>query len=262
MRGGAVPLLWDTTAAPSAFEPEDWLSHREAVTGRRRPRLPARAVQTLDGTVWDAAVRAAPDPPDDFTGAGHPFVVLERADGPVVVGLSAKGSYAAGGLDELIALGVRSCVVIGGAGALVEELAPGDLVVADRALRDDGVSHHYVAPGRWIDGNAPLTAALARACRGAHVGPVWTTSAHFRQTLPRLEAFRSDGCLAVDNEAAGAFAVGRARGVAVARLLVVGDSLAAGRFRAPAAAPPVPGAELLAAALVALVRADPADGPR
>jgi nucleoside phosphorylase len=252
MSVGSVPLLWDTSTAPSAFDPEDWLAHREAVTGRHRPRLPSLGVQTVDTAVWEAALVRADGAPDDFTGAGHPFVVLERDHGSVAVALSAKGSYAAGGLDELLALGVRSCVVVGGAGALVDGLPPGALVVADRALRDDGVSHHYVPPGRWVDADGPMTTALAEACPAVTVGPVWTTTAHFRQTVPRLEAFRAEGCVAVDNETAGAFAVGVARGAAVARLLVIGDSLADGRFRAPVRAQPSHGVSTLDVALAAL----------
>jgi Zn-dependent M28 family amino/carboxypeptidase len=40
--------------------------------------------------------------------------------------------------------------------------------------------------------------------------------------------------MAVNNEGAAAFSVGRFRGVQVASLLVVGDTLASGRFTVPA----------------------------
>ena len=57
--------------------------------------------------------------------------------------------------------------------------------------------------------------------------------AHFRQAIPRLRAFRDEGCLVVNNEASSAFAVGRARNAEVAALLNVGDTLAQERFVVP-----------------------------
>ena len=35
------PLLWDTTDAPSAFDPSDWFDYCEAISGRQRPSLPS-----------------------------------------------------------------------------------------------------------------------------------------------------------------------------------------------------------------------------
>ena len=229
------PLTWNTSSEESAFDPEDWLSYRERTSGRDRPKLPPLAVQTLIGSVWDAAVARADDAPDDFTAAGHPFVLLNG--GRIAVGRSAKGSDAAGGLDELLALGVQACVSIGGAGALVPELAVGTLAVPSEALADDGVACHYVGPLRYVEADATLAACLretvAASGAAAHRGRVWTTSAHFRQTVPRLQVFSDEGCVAVDNESAGVFAVGRHRGRAVARLVVVGDTIADRRFHVP-----------------------------
>ena len=230
---GDVPLLWDTSEAASAFDPEDWIALCERETGRARPTLPPDAVQTVSEPQFAAALARFGAATDDFTQAGHPFAVIEHKGRPVTVGLSAKGSYAAGGLDEMIALGARRIVTLGGCGALVPGVAVGETVAATRALRDEGVSHHYVPPGRWVAADPALTEALV----ATHRGPVWTTTAHFRQSRPRLEAFRAEGCIAVNNESAGAFAVGRARGVRVAALLIVGDSLASGRFDASGDAP-------------------------
>jgi uridine phosphorylase len=251
-----TPLLWDTSRRPSAFEPEHWIEHCERVAGRPRPSLPEAAVQTLDGDVWSEAVRRSSTEPDDFTMAGHPFVVIETDAGPVAVGSSAKGSYAAGALEELIALGVRSCVVVGGAGDITGAAAGGDLAVPRRALADDGVACHYVGQRRYVDADGPLSdaleASLAPLGRRLHAGAVWTISAHFRETRERIAAFRREGCLTVDNESAGVFAVGLARGAAVARLLVIGDSIAAGRFSAPVTVDRPDPARLLDAAFTAL----------
>ena len=176
--------------------------------------------------------------PDDFTQAGHPFVTFHYRKREVVLGASAKGSYAAGGLDELIALGARAIVVLGGAGSL------GGGGGRRLRRRDEGPARRgrfipLRAPSRYSFPSSGLTRALGEAIAArapevrAHIGPVWTTTAHFRQTVARVKAFRAEGCLAVNNEAAGAFAVGRHRRVEVASLLRIGDSLAEDRFAVP-----------------------------
>jgi len=232
-----LPLLWDTTSAVSAFDPVDWFDYCEAVTGRPRPALPPLAIQTVMPALFAHALERFAAEADDFTLAGHPFAVVSERGREVVIGLSAKGSYAAGGLDELIALGARRVVFIGGSATLVHEISVDDVFVPTRALRDEGVSFHYQAPSRYVEPCHALSERLVQAARDhgltCHSGPMWTTTAHFRQTLPRLRAFRNEGCRVVNNEASPAFAVGRHRGVDVAALLMVGDTLADDRFMVP-----------------------------
>jgi uridine phosphorylase len=104
-------------------------------------------------------------------------------------------------------------------------------------LRDEGVSCHYIPPSRYAYPSLPLTDTLLRVCADAQVpvksGAAWTITAHFRQALPRLRAFRAEGCKVVNNEASSAFAVGQARGANVAALLNVGDTLVNDRFIVP-----------------------------
>lgn len=256
-----IPLLWDTTEAASAFDPADWFAYCEAITGRPRPQLPPLAIQTVMPELFAHALERYGAEPDDFTLAGHPFAVFGERGRDVVIGLSAKGSYAAGGLDELIALGARRIVFIGGSATLVHEIGVDDLFVPSRALRDEGVSFHYQAPSRYAEPCAELAERLVAAAgaRGVacHTGPMWTTTAHFRQSLPRLRAFRDEGCRVVNNEASPAFAVAHHRGVDVAALLMIGDTLADDRFTVPPGHPELYGARdgavLLDVALDALL---------
>ncbi len=103
----ATPLLWDTTAEPSAFDPDDWFRYCEEVNGRPPPRLPVLGVQSVTPAHLDIAVERYGAKVDDFTLADHPVVIFTFAGVPMVLGISAKGSYAAGGLEEMIAMGVR-----------------------------------------------------------------------------------------------------------------------------------------------------------
>jgi uridine phosphorylase len=232
-----LPITWDTTSAPSAFDPADWFAYCERINGRPPPSLPALAVQTVIRSQFDYVVETFSAQVDDFTLADHPLAIFRYRDHEIAIGYSAKGTYAAGGLDEMIALGAKSVILLGGAATLVHDIAVDDLLIVTKALRDDGISLHYQPPTRYSHPSARLTARLVEAAEQHHTrvhsGPVWTTTAHFRQALPRLHAFRAEGCRAVNNETAQAFSVGWLRGVEVASLLNIGDTLADDRFRVP-----------------------------
>jgi uridine phosphorylase len=78
------------------------------------------------------------------TSFGGEFCLLTDTDGHV----GASGNFGIGApvvtilLEDFVALGVRRFVSIGIAGALAKSLAIGDIAVLERAIRDEGVSHH------------------------------------------------------------------------------------------------------------------------
>lgn len=143
----------------------------------------------------------------------------------------------AGLAEELIALGARRLVSLAWGGTLQPHLQPGDIVLCQAALRDEGTSHHYLPPGRLVEADAGLVESLRRALdrHGAspHLGTTWTTAAPYRETAEEVRALQSEGVLTVEMEAAALFAVARAHGAAAAALVVVGDSLAEGAWQAP-----------------------------
>ena len=139
--------------------------------------------------------------------------------------------------EELIALGATEIVSIALAGGLAPDLAPGSMVVVDAALRDEGTSQHYLAPGRSVAADPMLTDRLAGALtkRGVEFrrGVTWSTDAPYRETAEEAIAFFKEGALVVDMEMAALFAVAKVRGIAAAGVLVAGDSLAGGLWQPP-----------------------------
>lgn len=134
-------------------------------------------------------------------------------------------------MEEMIAFGCRTFIAVGGAGALVPDLALGHAMVVDRALRDEGTSHHYLPPSRFVDSDSDVSEAILKSCRTAgltaHRGTTWTTDAIFRETRSRVIRRVSEGCSMVEMEAAAFFAVAKFRGVRVGQLLYAGDTLVA-----------------------------------
>lgn len=159
-------------------------------------------------------------------------IVFERGGGRIALAANfGIGSpVAAVILEDLLALGTQHVVSIGTTGTLSADLAIGDVLLVDRAFRDEGTSHHYLPADTTVAPDASLTEALAAqlAVRGTpHArGAVWTTDAPYRETLDEVRSFAAQGACAVEMEAAALFAVGQARSAAVASLLTISDSLA------------------------------------
>jgi uridine phosphorylase len=144
-------------------------------------------------------------------------------------------------LEELIALGVSRFVNLGTAGGLQETMQVGDIVVCDRAIRDEGTSYHYLPDAKYACASPALTQALcaAIAARGlpVRIGTSWTTDAPYRETTEEIRRYRAEGVATVEMEASALFAVGEYRGVSVAAIFAVSDILSengwASAYRTP-----------------------------
>jgi len=140
------------------------------------------------------------------------------------------GPLAAGWLEEVIAMGVRTVTVCGGAGSLMPDLTIGHVIVPTAAVRDEGTSYHYLPPDREVGVDPRIVECIEDLLREHDVpyilGKTWTTDAFYRETRARAKRRRDEGCVAVDMEAASLLAVARFRQVQLGYLLYAGDSLA------------------------------------
>lgn len=144
------------------------------------------------------------------------------------------GSLAAATLEELIALGCERFLLCGGAGSLVPEQTLGHLVVVDRAWRDEGTSHHYLAPSATVEVESELIDKIARGLDERKVsftrGATWTTDALYRETPSRVARRRQEGCLTVEMELASLLAVARYRGCSLGGVVYCGDDVGSDRW--------------------------------
>jgi len=133
------------------------------------------------------------------------------------------GPSAAIVLEELCDLGLEVAIRVGTCGALVADLALGDLVIVDAALASDGASRALGADGR-VAADAGLVAALQEAAgASARTGPVATSDLFYDRDPGRAAGWREASALAVEMEAATLLRVGELRGIRVGCLLTVSD---------------------------------------
>ena len=205
-------------ASPSVFQPENLL--REARRQRRLPEAAVPAVCALDpdGDVVSMVRAGGRSRRVAGWACYHTDMDVTRHEGVTIgiVGLAVGAPFAVLVAEQLFASGCRLLVSVTSAGQITPVAGPTPyFVLIDRALRDEGTSHHYLPPSPFAEADAALAertfAALAALPVPMHRGTAWTTDAPYRETEAAIEAARAHGALAVEMEAAALYAFARAR---------------------------------------------------
>jgi uridine phosphorylase len=133
-------------------------------------------------------------------------------------------------MEELIALGVKRFISIGEAGSLQKNIKIGDIVICDRAIRDEGTSHHYLKYSKYAYPSKDLTEKIKLAFQKYKIkyftGTSWTQDAPYRETVKEVKQYQKEGVATVEMEASAIFAVGKYRKVDVSAIFTISDSLA------------------------------------
>ncbi|WP_129677851.1 nucleoside phosphorylase [Candidatus Chloroploca sp. Khr17] len=216
--------------SPAHFSPEDHLDYFRNVGLAPGSLQPAAAIFCYQRALLRHVVDTEqPSRIPCVTGMLYP---LPSTGGSVVLaaefGIGAPA--AAMTMELLVAMGVRRFINIGTAGGLTPNLTVGDLTICTAAIRDEGVSHHYLA-----DPHAPalpthqLTEDFAAALHQHGLTPprgsTWTTDAPFRETRAEIAHYQQEGVLTVEMETAALFAVAHLRQVEIAAGFVISDVL-------------------------------------
>ncbi len=177
-----------------------------------RMRFPMTVMQQLGGESGD-----------------NPVYKMTIDDKPVALLHPGVGAPLAGAfLEEVIALGGRKFIACGGAGVL-SDIPVGGLVIPDSAIRDEGMSYHYLPPSREVKGNPVAIEAIKQTLQEHdipyQVGKTWTTDAIYRETRKKVNHRKAEGCLTVEMETATFFAISQFRDVTFGQILYGGDNV-------------------------------------
>ena len=234
----SYPIFPDKHKLRSIVTPEGMVEFRRRQGGLKGLPAPHGAVLCLyNGVIRRLAWRY---PARHVTAFQCDLYSLNQTRGRVaVLGNFGMGAPAVVALaEQMIAWDARRLVTLGLAGGLQPALKTGDILVGERAVRDEGTSYHYLAPAEQVEASPALVASISRALTAGGLshatGAVWSTDGAYRETREEAEFFRGRNVQAVDMESAGLFALGQARGVETASILVVGQNLLAAQRVAPA----------------------------
>jgi uridine phosphorylase len=203
---------------PSLSEPAGILFCLErGLPWRLRWRVPVRRAGGMNGDLY--ALKKPRDRIGIMTGFG--------GGSPMTVELA----------EEFAAMGVKCMILMTWGGILQPDLVPGDIVVIDQAIRDEGTSYHYLPPARYVNADAALADQLVATIRSlggkCSRGTTWTTDAPYRETLDEIRQYQAEGVKTVEMESAGLFTIGQVRNIPTASVVVGMDKLAEYRWQVP-----------------------------
>ena len=190
--------------------------------------IPESVIFCYEGNLLDRITRT--ENVEQVHGVGGGFYLLTETENRIAV--SGNNGIGAPGVSMLleicIELGVKRFINVGIAGGLQKTSHIGDVVICTSAIRDEGVSYHYLK-----DPSAPalpsenLTAAFRQTLEHESIrytqGPTWTTDAFFRETVGEIQHYQQEGVVTVEMEAAALFAISTLRGVEMASGFVISD---------------------------------------
>jgi len=204
-------------AAPSVFRPENLL--REARRQKRRltDSIPEICVLDPDGDLvrllrTEGRAQLCP-----AWACYHTDLYRFEHEGERfgVLGCAVGASFAVLVAEQMFASGCGFLVSITSAGQVQQSGPTPYFILINRALRDEGTSHHYLPPALFAAADpalmAPIMAAVTATSLTVFEGTTWTTDAPFRETQAAIGQARGHGALAVEMEAAALYAFARAR---------------------------------------------------
>jgi uridine phosphorylase len=205
-------------ASPSVFRPENLLREARRQRGLPDESVPAVCALDPDGDMVRTLRRTGVARRAAGWACYHTEMDVVEHDGLAVgiVGLAVGAPFAVLVAEQLFVSGCRLLLSVTSAGQIAPIGPTPYFVLIDRALRDEGTSHHYLPPSIFAAADPAIAdrafAALARLPAAVHRGAVWTTDAPYRETEEAIAAARAHGALAVEMEAAALYAFARARG--------------------------------------------------
>jgi len=133
-------------------------------------------------------------------------------------------------MEELTTFGVKKFISMGEAGTLQKTLKIRDIVVCNRAIRDEGTSQHYLKHSKYAYASERMTREIEKALQKCGqkyiVGTSWTIDAPYRETTAEARQYQKEDVATVDMEASALFAVAKYRAVDIGAIFTISDSLA------------------------------------
>lgn len=136
---------------------------------------------------------------------------------------------------------VKGLIRIGSCGSLREDIKVGDLIIAQTALKGEGVTQYYVDRDFVPTADAGLTDDLIEVAQAAvksplalgrrvHAGCCWTTDVILKETRENVSKAVSQGAIAVDMVTAAFLTICQSYQVPAAVIMAVSDNVITGEM--------------------------------
>ncbi len=224
-----VPLLENDPTEEAILTPQKYLEKWSEFTGKQIPKAPQYGIFTfqymglLDYLKEKFEVQLLDE--------SFPYPVFTYKELEIIfVHVPVGGAAAVMTIEELLAIGVKYVLLYGRAGVLDNRISRKSFIIPQKALREEGVSYHYLRPSRYVSASKIMVEAIKGALKKEKVeffeGATWTTDAPYRETFNKIKKYREEGIITVEMEAASVFALSQYRKAHSGAILLGGDSVA------------------------------------
>jgi len=152
-------------------------------------------------------------------------------DDKVLIALCPLGGPASANLiEELNFVGINKFIACGSCGCIVDNVDIDDLFfVPTSAIRDEGLSYHYIPASRYIETTKRVNDALENSLHKFNhpylTGTTWTIDALYRETPNRTKRRIKEGAIGVEMECASLAAVAKYNNLEFGELLYFTDKI-------------------------------------
>jgi uridine phosphorylase len=140
-------------------------------------------------------------------------------------------------VEELARVGVRAFIRVGSSAGLQPHIKPGDLLISEGSLRNDGTTAAYVLPGYPAVPDLRIAIELERCARelsaksgnfAVYSGISVSDDAFYAETPAWISQLNSLGILNVEMEASALYVVARLRGLRAGMICSCSSNLVSG----------------------------------
>ena len=146
------PKLKNKHLFEALFTPDEFVKYKKW----DKKNFPSKIIITYDKKTIEHFKRKFKGKYKIIKIAGNPLLLHKNIG--IIYPFGIGSPFAATLLEELIAMGGKEFINMGTAGGLVEN----GIFLCNKALRDEGTSHHYIADGIYSYPNKELTNKLKK----------------------------------------------------------------------------------------------------
>ena len=202
---------------PSVFQPENLLREARRQKAITELSIPEVCLLDPDGDIEEYVIQQHKAQLNKAWACYHTklFEFNYRNIKLGIIGKAVGASFAVLLAEQLFASGCKLLLSMTSAGQLAQPIAPPYFILIEKAVRDEGTSYHYQAPGEFSflkrELKEKLKGLFDKFDQKIFTGTSWTTDAPYRETEESINYYKGKGIHAVEMEASALYAFAQAR---------------------------------------------------
>lgn len=224
-----APIINRRIEKDVVFSPKEYFYYKKYKEHKKLPSVPKKCIICFEKSIIDDAKRIYKISELDWFRREFKLYLLVK-EKVLIVNVNYGAALSAIAQEELIALGVKSFIIIGSAGSLQDNVSLSSIVIVTSAIREEGVSYHYLPPGKEVACSARLLKRAKLFTQKDNLsvlfGTAWTTDSFYRETISKTRRYKKEGVVCVDMETSALYAVAKYRKADALSILYISDSIA------------------------------------